>query len=142
MDSRKERAQILGVSEGNVGKVDRILEHACSSTKQAARDKEISIHRADQWSRETEAQQLENLRLLRIERGIRKKARNLVAEVLASQPDEGVLTVSDLLRLLVQVSTMSPKQSEEFGPVAVRRLRVPGKDIYVTDELIQASRPQ
>ena len=118
------------------------MEHACSSTKQAARDKEISIHRADQWSRETEAQQLENLRLLRIERGIRKKARSLVAEVLASQPDEGVLTVADLLRLLVQGSTMSPKQSEEFGPVAVRRLRVPGKDIFVTDELIQAFKPQ
>jgi hypothetical protein len=62
--------------------------------------------------------------------------------ILASQPDEGVLTVADLLRLLVHVSTMSAKQSEEFGPVAVRRLRVPGKDIYVTDELIQASRPQ
>jgi hypothetical protein len=142
VDSRKERAQSLGVSEGNVSKVDRILEHACSSTKQAARDKEISIHRADQWSRETEAQQIENLRVLRIEQGIRKKARNLVAEVLASKPDEGVLTTAHLLRLLQRLSTMSPEQSKEFGPIVTGRLNVPWKAIYVTDELIQARKPQ
>jgi hypothetical protein len=142
VDSRKEIAESLGVSEGNVSKVDRILEHACSSTKQAARDKEISIHRADQWSRETEAQQIENLRVLRIERGIRKKARNLVAEVLAPQPDEGVLTTAHLLRLLQQVSTMSPEQSKAFGPVGVGRLSVPGKRVYATDELIRAFKPQ
>jgi len=142
VDSRKERARILGVSEGKVSKVDRILEHASSSTKQAARDREISIHRAEKWSHETEAQQMENLRVLRIERGIRKKARNLVAEVLASQADEGVLTTAHLQRLLQGVSTMSPEQSQAFGPIAVHRLRVPGKDIYVTDELIQGFKEQ
>jgi hypothetical protein len=78
VDSRKERAQILGVSEGNVGKVDRILDYACSLTKQAARDKEISIHKAEKWSRQTEAQQIENLRVLRIEQGIRKKRETLL----------------------------------------------------------------
>jgi hypothetical protein len=76
------------------------------------------------------------------ERGIRKKARNLVAEVLASQPDEGVLTTAHLLRLLRQVSTMSPEQSKAFGPVGVGRLRVPGKAIYVTEELIQGFKGQ
>jgi hypothetical protein len=142
VDSRKERARILAVSEGNVSKVDRILAHASSSTEQAARDKEISIHRADQWSRETEAQQIENLRVIRIERGIRKKARNLVAEVLRSKPDEDVLTTPHLLRLLEGLSTMSPGQLKEFGPVRVGRFRVPGKEIYVTDELIQAFKQQ
>jgi hypothetical protein len=142
VDSRKERARILAVSEGNVSKVDRILDHASSSTEQAAREKEISIHRAEKWSRETEARQLENLRLLRIERGIRKKARNLVAEVLRSKPDEDVLTTAQLLRLLEGLSTMSPGQLKEFGPVGVGRLRVPGKEIYVTDELIQAFKQQ
>jgi hypothetical protein len=142
VDSRKERAQILAVSEGNVSKVDRILDHASSSTEQAAREKEISIHRTEKWSRETEARQLENLRVLRIERGIRKKARNLVAEVLRSKPDEDVLTTAQLLRLLEGLSTMSPGQLKEFGPVGVGRLRVPGKEIYVTDELIQAFKQQ
>jgi hypothetical protein len=142
VDSRKERAQVLAVSEGNVSKVDRILDDACSSTEQAAREKEISIHRADKWSRETEARQLENLRVLRIERGIRKKARNLVAEVLRSNPDEDVFTTAHLLRLLEGLSTMSPGQLKEFGPVGVGRLRVPGKEIYVTDELIQAFKQQ
>jgi hypothetical protein len=142
VDSRKERAQILAVSEGNVSKVDRILDHACSSTEQAAREKEISIHRAEKWSREAEARQLENLRVLRIERGIRKKARNLVAEVLRSKPDEDVLTTAHLFRLLEWLSTMSPGQLKEFGPVGIGRLRVPGKEIYVTDELIQAFNQQ
>jgi len=141
VDSRKERAQTLGVSEGNVSKVDRILEHACSSTKQAARDNEISINRAEKWSRQTEAQQIENLRVLRIERGIRKKARNLVAR-LAAQPDEGVLTTTNLQRLLQRVSTMSPEESKAFGPVVFGCLHVPGKRIYATDELIRAFKPQ
>jgi ParB-like chromosome segregation protein Spo0J len=141
VDSRKERAQILVVSEGNVSKVDRILDHACSSTKQAARDKEISIHKAEKWSRHTEAQQIENLRALRIEQGIRKKARNLVAR-LGAERDEGVLTTAHLQRLLQRVSTMSPEQSKAFGPVVVGCLRVPGKAIYVTDELNRSFKPQ
>ena len=142
VDSRKERARILVVSEGNVSKVDRILDHGCPSTKQAARDREISIHKAEKWSCQTEAQQIENLRTLRIERGVRRKARNLVAEVLASQPDEVVLTTAHFQRLLQRVSTMSPEQSKAFGPVVFGRLHVPGKRIYVTDELIQACKPQ
>jgi hypothetical protein len=141
VDSRKERARILVVSEGNVSKVDRTLDRACSSTKQAARDKEISIHKAEKWSRQTEARQIENLKALRIELGIRKKARNLVAR-LAAQPDEGVLTAAHLQRLLQRVSTMPPEQSKAFGPVVFGCLHVPGKRIYLTDELIRAFKPQ
>ena len=141
VDSRKERARILVVSEGNVSKVDRILDHGCPSTKQAARDREIFIHKAEKWSRQTEAQQTENLRVLRIERGIRKKARNLVAG-LAVQPDECELTTAHLQRLLQRVSTMSPEQSKAFGPVVFGCLHVPGKRIYMTDELIRAFKPQ
>lgn len=142
VDSRKERAQTLGVSQGNVSKVDRILEHACSSTKQAARDKEISIHRADQWSRETEEQQIENLRVLRIERGLRKKARLLVAGIVRSKPDEEVLTMAHLFRLLERLSTMWPEQSREFGPVVIGCLDVPWKGIYVTDGLVRSFKRQ
>jgi hypothetical protein len=142
VDSRKERAQILGVSEGNLSKVDRILEHGSPSTKQAARDREISIRRAAKWSHETVAQQEENLRVLRIERGIRKKARSLVAAISRCKPDEEVLTVAHLLRQLERLSTMSPEQSEEFGPVGVVRLHVPTKEIYVTDGLIQGFQRQ
>jgi hypothetical protein len=142
VDSRKERARILVVSEGNVSKVDRILDYACSSTRQAARDKEISINKAEKWSRHTEAQQTENLRILRIEHGIRKKARNLVARLVVVQPDEGELTTVHLQRLLQRVSTMSPEQSKAFGPVVFGCLHAPGKRIYVTDELIRAFEPQ
>ena len=141
VDSRKERARILGVSEGNVSKVDRILDYASSSTEQAAREKEISIHRAEKWSRQTEAQQIENLKVLRIERGIRKKARNLIAR-LAVQPDGSVFTTAHLQRLLQGVSTMPPEQSKAFGPVVFGCLHVPGKRIYVTHELIRAFKPQ
>jgi len=141
VDSRKERARILVVSEGNAGKVDRILDDACSSTKQAALDQEISIHKAEKWSRQTEAWQIENLRALRIEQGRRKKARNLVAR-LAARPDDGAPTTATLQRLLQRVSTMSPEQSKAFGPVVFGCLQVPGKSIYVTDELIRAFKPQ
>jgi hypothetical protein len=72
-DSRREIARVAHVSVGNVHKVKHILAQGCSSIKQAARTREISINLADKWSHEPAAKQHESLRLWRIERGIKEE---------------------------------------------------------------------
>jgi len=86
------------------------------------------------------------LRRLRIERGIRKKARQLVAahlaEISLSKDDERVFRVSDLVRLVNQLTNIDPEQSNELGSIEVSLVNGPGRAIFVTEELIQALRPQ
>ena len=111
VNSRREVACVAQVSVGNVHKVKYILAHACSSLREAARAGEISINLTDKWSHEPEAEQREHLRLLRIERGIRKKARQLVAahlvEPSASQANERVFKMLDLIRIANQLATIA-----------------------------------
>ena len=86
----------------------------------------------------------ENLRRLRIERGIRKKARQLVAAHLlkSSLAEERVFRVSDLVRVVNELANIAPEQSNELGSIEVNLVRGPGRAIFVTEELIQALRPQ
>jgi hypothetical protein len=138
VDWRKEVAKIAHASAGNVSKVERVLEHASFSTKQSAREGEISINLAEKWSRDSEAQQFESLRRLRIERGLRKKVRSLVSGISRSNPDEGLLTVDLLMTVLKQLSAMSPEQCTEFGPLVIGRLNLACNAVYVTDKLLQS----
>jgi hypothetical protein len=146
VDSRKEVARVARVSLGNVHKVKRIRAHACSSLLEAARAEELSINLADKWSHEPEAQQHEHLRRLRIEKGIRRKARQLVAAHLAkgslSKADERVFTLSDLVRFLNQLTDTAPEQLDELGSIEINLVAGPGRAIFVTQELIEALRPQ
>jgi hypothetical protein len=146
VNSRTEVARVAHVSVGNVHKVKYILAHACSPLKEAVRADEISINLVDKWSHEPESKQQEYLRLLRIERGIRRKARHLVAAELAdvspSKPDEQVIRLSDLVRLVNQLAAIAPEQSKEFGSIEVKLVDGPGRAIFVTQEVIQALRPQ
>jgi hypothetical protein len=142
VNSRTEVARVAQVSVGNVHKVKYILTHACSAVKEAARTDEISINLADKWSHEPEAKQHEYLRLSRIERGIRKKARHLVAAELehlaTSKSDERVIRLSDLVALVNHLTTIAPERSKELDAVPVRLVEGPGRAIFVTEELIRA----
>ena len=145
VNSRTAIARIADVSVGNVHKVKYILAHAYSPVREAVRAREISIHLAYKWSHESESKQQESLRLLRIERGIRRKARNLVAtelaRVSASKPDEQVIRLSDFVGLVHQLTAIAPEQSREFGSIEVKLVHGPGRAIYVTEELIHALTP-
>ena len=131
VNTRREVARLAGVSSGNVRKVKNILTHACSSLLQAARKKEVSINLADKWCLEPEAQQQEHLRVRRIERGIKRKARNLVAAHLArvalSVQDRQLIKLSDLAGLL-----------NDGGSVEVEIVDAPGRIIFATKELIHS----
>ena len=135
VNTRREVAQLAGVSSGNVRKVKNILTHACSFLLQAAREEEVSINLADEWSHEPHAQQQEYLRLIRIERGIKRKARNIVAAHLArlasSRGDRQLVRSSDLVRLLSDIVS-----------IEVEIVDAPGKTIFVTKELIDSLMPR
>jgi hypothetical protein len=146
VNSRKEIARVAGVSLGNVHKVKYILTHACSPLKEATRTEEISINLADHWSHEPDAKQREHLRLLRIERGIRRKARHLVAAELAqvapSRPPEQIIRLSDFVALVSQLTTIAPERSRELDSIEVKLVDGPGHAVFVTEELIRALRPR
>jgi hypothetical protein len=146
IDTRREVARLARVSSGNVPKVKNILAHGCSSLQQAARTKEVSINLADKWSHEPQAQQQEYLRLARIERGIKRKARNLVAAHLArvspSTRDRQVLNLSDLVGLVNQLASHAAKQSIDIGSIEVDVVDAPGRMIFVTEELARFFTPQ
>ena len=135
VNTRREVARLAGVSSGNVRKVKNILTHACSSLRQAAQAEEVSINLADMWCLEPEAQQQEHLRLMRIDRGIKRKARNLVAAYLATVPpsrrDCQMMKLSDLIGLL-----------NDIGSIEVEIIDAPGRTMFVTKELIQWLTPR
>jgi hypothetical protein len=131
VDSRQKIARLAGVSSGNVRKVKTILTHACSLLLQAARKKEVSINLADKWCLEPETQQQEYLRLMRIERGIKRKATNIVAAHLAraasTTRNRQVITMSELVGLLNNTRS-----------VEVEIVDAPGRAIFVTKDLIDS----
>jgi hypothetical protein len=135
VDTRREVARLAGVSSGNVRKVKNILAHACSFLLQAARTEEVSINLADKWSHQPHAQQQEYLRRLRIEQGIKKKARNLVAAHLTkkspSPRERQLIKLPDLVALL-----------GDIGSIEVEILEAPGRTIFVTKELLHSLTPR
>ena len=134
VDTRQEVARLAGVSSGNVRKVKNILAHACPSLLQAVRTREVSINRADKWSHEPHAQQEGYLRLVRIEQGLKRTARNYVAKLVAQQSpsprDRQVIRLSDLVGGL-----------NDAASIQVEILDVPGTTIFVTKELVDSLTP-
>jgi hypothetical protein len=134
IDTRREIAMLAGVSSGNVTKVKNILTHACLSLLEAVRIREVSIHRADKWSHGPHAQQKEYLRRRRIERGLKKTARNRVAEILtrlsSSAEQRQVIRFSELAKLL-----------NDAGSIQVEIVDVPGAAVFVTRGLVDSLTP-
>ncbi len=135
VDTRREVARVAGVSSGNVRKVKHILMDGCSTLLQAVRTREVSINLADKWSHEPHARQQEYLRRMRIERGLKRTARNLVAKHVArlspSTLERQVIQFPDLVGLL-----------NDTGFVEVEIVDAPGRTIFVTKELIDSLKPR
>lgn len=142
VDSRKEIARLAHVSVGNVHKVKYILANSCSPLTEAARTGEISINLAEKWSHAPEAEQCENLRQNRIQRGIRKKARNLVAShavVLARpKPEQQVIRLADFLNFLHHLNAIASEQSSELASIDVKFVKDLEKTILVPEDLFSA----
>jgi hypothetical protein len=145
VDSRLGIAGVAQVSVGNVHKVKYILTHACLPLKEAARANEVSIHLAHKWSHECESSQREHLRIMRIERGLRRTARRVVAaEVVRAEStgNERVFRLSDFVALVNQLTMIAPDHSEECGSIEVHLVDGPGRAVFITGELLNALNSQ
>jgi hypothetical protein len=135
MDVRKEIARIAGVSVGNVTKVKQLTTTAHSDIIEALRDKEVSIHRAWLWNKLSPEEQREKLWLNRSKRSIAQTVRHLLScHLPKSSPP--IAKLGDLIKVVSAI------QSGKLGPIKVVSINVPGKAVFVTQELIRALEAQ
>ena len=135
LDVRKEIARIAGVSAGNVTKVKQLTATAHSDIIKALRERELSIHRAWLWSKLSPEEQREKLWLNQSKRGIGKTIRHLLSHYLPKNSPPA-LNVGDLIKLV------SALQSGKLASVRVVSINVPGKAIFVTEELFRTLEAQ
>src|SRR5271157_190927 len=132
VDVRSEIATAAGVSLGNVTKVKQVMTTACTELQDALRNGEVSIHRAWLWREMSSENQRRALMLYRGEKGVRKTIRRLISKHMSKNPVSAEnLGVAGLARRLSQL------QSPQLGSVAVAAVNVPGKAVYVTEELLR-----
>ena len=132
LDVRSEIAAMAGVSVGNVTKVKQLTTTACAEVQDAVRNGEVSIHRAWLWRAMSPGNQQRELMHYHSERGVKKTIRRLMTKHMSKNPGPtGVIGVPGLARGLSQL------QSHDLNSVAVAALNVPGKGIFLTEELLQ-----
>jgi hypothetical protein len=134
VDVRKQIAAAASVSVGNVAKVKQLIRIAHPELLETLRGGEISIHRAWKWSTESPNRQTEALRAYRAKKGVSKVIRDLISR----HEPTSLPTAPDLGSLVMRLSELKP---DECSSVNVSVIRVPGKAIFVTEELIQSLPP-
>jgi hypothetical protein len=141
LDVRSQVAAIAGVSAGNVTKVKQLRKTAEAAIEQAVRDGEISIHRAWLWSYDSPHRQLENLRLRRLEKGIKAKAKTLVAQhqsqTQGSPRDSRFFTLPELAHLVALLSGDSSDTSSTLRAAVIATVDVPGVGIFISRDLVE-----
>jgi hypothetical protein len=135
LDVRKEIARLAGVSVGNVTKVKQLTTTAHSDIVKALREKELSIHRAWLWRKLSPEEQREKLWLNQSKRGIGRTIRHLLSPYLPKTPPL-VTKLGDLIKLV------SALQLGKLGSVRVVSINVPGKAIFVIEELLRTLEAQ
>jgi hypothetical protein len=132
LDVRSEIAATASVSVGNVTKVKQVLATACAELQDALRDGELSIHRAWLWRELSSRDQRRALMLYRGERGVKKSVRRLISKHMSKDPGSaGSLGLADLTRRLSQL------QTSQLRCVSVAAVKVPGKAVFVSEDLLQ-----
>jgi len=134
VDVRKKIAAAATVSVGNVTKVKQLIGTAHPELLEALRFGEVSIHRAWKWSVSSRERQTEALRAYRGEQGVNKSIRGLISRhepiSLQTAPDLGSL-----------VRRLSQLKADDCSSVSLSVVRIPGKTIFVTEELLQSLSP-
>jgi hypothetical protein len=133
LDVRSEIAAVAGVSVGNVSKVKQLKVMAHSDLLWALRNREISIHRAWLWSKESPEDQSKELRFYKSEQGTKKTIRSLVSR----HRSKRLPVEPELGNLIRQLSALDASKS---GPVRVAVIRAPGRTIFLTEELSHPNR--
>ncbi len=102
---------------------------------EALRKGEVRIDRAYKWCKRSPEEQREALWRYQSERGIRKTIRDLLSPYRSKGPQTAP-EVSGLTRLLCAL------QAGKLGPARVVSVNVPGKAIFVTEELFRTLESQ
>ncbi len=131
VDVRKKIAAAAAVSVGNVTKVKQLIGTAHSELLEALRAGEVSIHWAWKWSVKSQERQTEALRTYRSEKGVNKAIRHLISR----HKPTSLPTAPDLESLLWRLSQL---KAGDCGSVNLSVVRIPGKTIFVTEELLQS----
>ena len=127
---RSHVASAAGTSSGSVTKVKQLLLTAHQEVLEAVRCGEISIHRAWLWSKLPPNQQFDALRIYRSKKGMGKAIRDALAR---HQLNEHTVSfpVRDVARLL------SCLPNDASDPVSVIRVKVPGRTVFLSEELME-----
>ena len=133
VDVRSEIAAAAGVSVGNVTKVKQVMTSACTELQEALRNGEISIHRAWHWYEMSPGDQRRTLMLHRGERGVKKTIRQLILQHTSKGPAGSGVTVG----LVGLARSFSQLQASQLSSIAVAAVDVPGKAVFVTEELLR-----
>jgi hypothetical protein len=135
LDVRKEIARIAGVSVGNVTKVKQLTTTMHSDIIKALREKELSIHRAWLWRELPTEEQREKLWLNQSKKGIGKTIRHLLSPYVPKSSPL-VTELRDLIKLVFALRLGT------LGSVRVVSINVPGKAVFVTEELLRTLEAQ
>lgn len=134
VDVRKEIAEAADVSVGNVSKVRKLIGTVHPELLEALRAGEVSIHRAWKWSVKSPERQTEALRTYRAEKGVNKAIRDLISR----HEPKSLPTAPDLESLVRRLSLL---KADDWGAINLSVIRIPGKTIFVTEELLQSLPP-
>lgn len=127
---RSQIASAAGTSSGSVTKVKQLLLTAHPEVREALRCGEISIHRAWLWSKLPTNQQLDALRIHRRKKGIGKAIRDALARHQLNQP-----AVSFAVRDVAKLLSCLPDDASD--PVTVIAVKVPGRTVFLSEELME-----
>ena len=128
VDVRAKIAEAAHLSVGTISKINQLLMTAIPELLQALRNGEVRIDRAWKWSKKSPEEQREALWRYQSERGIRKTIQNLLSPYRSKSPRTAP-EVGDLTKLL------SVLQSGKLDSVRVISINVPGKAIFVTEDV-------
>ena len=134
IDVRKKIAEAADVSVGNVSKVKQLIGTAHPELLEALRAGEVSIHRAWKWSVKSQERQTEALKTYCGQKGVNKAIRDLISR----HGPRSFPTAPDLGSL---ISRLSQLEAADCGAVNLSVIRLRGKAIFVTEELLQSLPP-
>jgi hypothetical protein len=134
VDVRAKIAEAAHLSVGTISKVNQLLT-ATPELLQALRNGEVRIDRAWKWSKKSPEEQREALWQYQSERGIRKTIGNLLSPYRSKSPPTAP-EAGNLTKLLCAL------QSGKLDSVRVISINVPGKAIFVTEELLRTLESQ
>jgi hypothetical protein len=132
LDVRSEIAAAAGASVGNVTKVKQLLATACGELQDALRNGELRIHRAWRWRDISAENQRRALMAYRGEKGVKNTIRRLVSRHKPKNP-----VSLEGLELAGIARRLSRLQSPQLNSVVVAVVNVPGKAVFVTEELLR-----